>query len=128
MFYTSFRVEKTEAVAKRATGNCKFSLSLFCSIFWKLFSRNVGTSETRIILLKTFQYSFFLCTVAFGLWLFGRVTSSSSRNTICWSIIFAAPVLRLPLKVSEMITMYFKSHGGKKQKNLKIPVTSIFRY
>ncbi|EZA62677.1 hypothetical protein X777_07492 [Ooceraea biroi] len=56
-------------------------------------------------------YQFLLCSVAIGLWLFGRISSSSSRNTIYWSIIFAPPVLRLPLRISEMITTYLRSHG-----------------
>lgn len=50
-----------------------------------------------------------LCLVAFGLWLFGHI-NSSTHQSIYWGIVLGPLIMRLPLKLSDKLSEYFKSH------------------
>ncbi|GAB1868518.1 hypothetical protein CAJAP_09641 [Camponotus japonicus] len=50
-----------------------------------------------------------VCLVAFGLWLFGHV-NPSTYYSIYWGIILGPLIMRLPLKLSDKLSEYFKSH------------------
>ncbi|XP_029677065.1 uncharacterized protein LOC115243903 [Formica exsecta] len=50
-----------------------------------------------------------LCLVAFGLWLFGRI-NPSTHHSIYWGIVLGPLIMRLPLKLSDKLSEYFKSH------------------
>ncbi|KMQ91124.1 hypothetical protein RF55_9048, partial [Lasius niger] len=50
-----------------------------------------------------------LCLVAFGLWLFGHI-NSSTHQSIYWGIVLGPLIMRLPFKLSDKLSEYFKSH------------------
>lgn len=50
-----------------------------------------------------------LCFVAFGLWLFGHV-NPSTHLSLYWGVVLGPLIMRLPLKLSDKLSEYFKSH------------------